>query len=222
MKIGKDTIEVLKNFSSINPNLVIQPGNKVSTIAEAKNVMAVAEVNETFPKQFGIYDLNEFLSVLSLVNDPDLVFGDDKVSIVDGGKEIEYRYADTSILTSPQKEVQMPEVNLNVNLTNDVISNIRRAGSALNHPVVSLEPNGQNVLVVVKDPENPTANKYVEVVGTSDITNYDFQFLISNLKLVPGDYEVSVSSKLISHWKCINNKLVEYWIALEKNSTFNN
>ena len=222
MKIGKDTIEVLKNFSSINPNLVIQPGNKVSTIAEAKNVMAVAEVNETFPKTFGIYDLNEFLSVLSLVNDPDLVFGDDKVSIVDGGKEIEYRYADTSILTSPQKEVQMPEVNLNVNLTNDVISNIRRAGSALNHPVVSLEPNGQNVLGVVKDPENPTAYKYVEVVGTSDITNYDFQFLISNLKLVPGDYEVSVSSKLISHWKCINNKLVEYWIALEKNSTFNN
>ena len=221
MKIGKDTIEVLKNFSSINPNLVIEPGNKVSTIAEAKNVMAVAEVNETFPKQFGIYDLNEFLSVLSLVDDPDLVFGDDKVSIVDGGKEIEYRYADTSILTSPQKEVQMPEVNLNVNLTNDVISNIRRAGSALNHPVVSLEPNGQNVLVVVKDPENPTANKYVEAVGTSDITNYDFQFLISNLKLVPGDYEVSVSSKLISHWKCINNKLVEYWIALEKNSTFN-
>lgn len=222
MKIGKDTIEVLKNFSSINPNLVIQPGNKLSTIAEAKNVMAVAEVSETFPKTFGIYDLNEFLSVLSLVDDPDLVFGDDKVSIVDGGKEIEYRYADTSILTSPQKEVQMPEVNLSVNLTNDVISNIRRAGSALNHPVVSLEPNGQNVLVVVKDPENPTANKYVESVGTSDITDYDFQFLISNLKLVPGDYEVSVSSKLISHWKCINNKLVEYWIALEKNSTFNN
>ena len=108
MKIGKDTIEVLKNFSSINPNLVIQPGNKVSTIAEAKNVMAVAEVTETFPKTFGIYDLNEFLSVLSLVNDPDLVFGDDKVSIVDGGKEIEYRYADTSILTSLNSRLSLP------------------------------------------------------------------------------------------------------------------
>ena len=138
MKIGKDTIEVLKNFSSINPNLVIQPGNKLSTIAEAKNIMAVAEVSETFPKTFGIYDLNEFLWALSLVDDPDLVFGDDRVSIVDGGKKIEYRYADISILTSPQKEVQMPESEVNITITEDLISQIRKACSAIGHPVVSI------------------------------------------------------------------------------------
>jgi hypothetical protein len=222
MKISKETLEVLKNFSAINPNLVIKPGNKLSTIAEAKNVMASAEVVETFPKEFGIYDLNEFLSVLSLTTDPELEFTDDEVVIVDGNKTVKYRYADTSILTSPQKEVNMPDTDLTVSLTQEVISNIRRAGSALNHVVVSLQADGTDVTIAVKDPANASANTYIESVGQSDHTDYDFQFLISNLKLIPGDYEVSVSSKLISHWKCINNNSVEYWIALEKNSTFNN
>ena len=223
MKISKETLDVLKNFSAINPNLVIKPGNKLSSIAEAKNIMSAVEVSETFPKEVGIYDLNEFLGALSLINDPDLEFGDDSVIIKSNVASLTYRYADTSILTSPVKEVTMPEVDVTVNLTADDITQVRKAGSALGHPVVSITSSegSDKLYLEVKDPENSTANVFKLEVGESD-KSFDFQFLISNLKLVPGDYEVSVSSKLISHWKCINNNSVEYWIALEKNSTFNN
>ena len=224
MKIGKDTIEVLKNFSSINPNLVIKEGNKLSTIAEAKNIMASTTVAETFPKEVGIYDLNEFLQAHSLIEDPELEFGESAVVINSTQASLTYRYADSSILTAPQKEVSMPESEVTINLSADDINQIRRAGGALNHPVVSITTaeGDDNIYLEVKDPNNATANTFKLKVGYSGNAVFDFQFLIANLKLLPGDYEVSVSSKLISHWKCINNKLVEYWIALEKNSSFNN
>ena len=118
----------------------------------------------------------------------------------------------------------MPESEVTINLSADDINQIRRAGGALNHPVVSITTaeGDDNIYLEVKDPNNATANTFKLKVGYSGNAVFDFQFLIANLKLLPGDYEVSVSSKLISHWKCINNKLVEYWIALEKNSSFNN
>ena len=224
MKISKETLEVLKNFSAVNPNLVIEQGNKISTIAEAKNIMASATVSETFDKQIGIYDLNEFLSALSLINDPDLEFGDDSVVIKSDVASITYRYADKSILTSPEKGVNMPPVDVQVNLSADDIAQIRKAGGALGHPVVSIVSNAgdDKIYLQVKDPNNSSANTFQLQVGSGFEQVFDFQFLIANLKLIPGDYTVSVSSKLISHWECINNNSVEYWIALEKNSTFSN
>lgn len=225
MKISKETLEVLKNFSAINPNLVINEGNKLSTIAEAKNIMASTTVAETFPKEVGIYDLNEFLSALSLIENADLEFGNDSVVMKSPTSSITYRYADKSILTSPEKGVNMPESEVCVTLTADLISQIRKAGGALGHPVVSLtKVDGSDKIVLqVKDPNNSSANVFELDTGTvSNNSSFDLQFLIANLKLIPGDYQVSVSSKLISHWECINNNPVEYWIALEKNSTFNN
>jgi len=222
MKISKETLEVLKNFSAINPNLVISEGNKLSTIADAKNIMAAAVVSESFPKKVGIYDLNEFLSALSLIEDPDFEFGDNDVSIKSNNATLTYRYADTSILTSPEKEVNMPPTDVEVNLTADDIAQIRRAGSALNHPVVSIttEHGNDAVYLQVKDPNNSSANVYShKVCSASSDDAYDYQFLIANLKLIPGDYKVAVSSKLISNWECINNTSVKYWIALEKTST---
>jgi hypothetical protein len=224
MKISKETLDVLKNFSGINPNLVISEGNKLSTIAEAKNIMASTTVAETFPKEVGIYDLNEFLSAHSLIEDADLEFGDDSVIMKSPTSSITYRYADKSILTSPEKGVNMPEPEVTINLSADDIAHIRRAGSALGHPVVAIisETDDDNIYLEVKDPNNSSANTFRLNVGYSGNAVFDFQFLIANLKLIPGDYQVSVSSKLISHWECINNNSVEYWIALEKNSTFNN
>ena len=222
MKISKETLEVLKNFSAINPNLVISEGNKLSTIADAKNIMAAAVVSESFPKKVGIYDLNEFLSALSLIEDPDFEFGDNDVSIKSNNATLTYRYADTSILTSPEKEVNMPPTDVEVNLTADDIAQIRRAGSALNHPVVSIttEHGDDAVYLQVKDPNSSSANVYShKVCSASSDDAYDYQFLIANLKLIPGDYKVAVSSKLISNWECINNTSVKYWIALEKTST---
>ena len=221
MKISKETLEVLKNFSAINPNLVICEGSKLSTIADAKNIMAAVNVSETFPKKVGIYDLNEFLSALSLIEDPEFEFGDSDVSIKSNTATLTYRYADTSILTSPEKEVNMPPADVEVNLTADDIAQIRRAGSALNHPVVSIttEHGDDAVYLQVKDPNNSSANVYShKVCSASSDDAYDYQFLIANLKLIPGDYKVAVSSKLISNWECINNTSVKYWIALEKTS----
>lgn len=222
MKISKETLDVLKNFSAINPNLVIEQGNKLSTIAEAKNIMASCEVTETFDKDIGIYDLNEFLSALSLIEDPEFVFGDQSVSIKSDLTSLTYRYADRSILTSPEKGVNMPEADVNVQLSAEVINHIRRAGAALNHPIVSITTNANDtkLYLQVKDPSSSSSNIFQHEIGSDYDANaaFDFQFLISNLKLISGDYEVSVSSKLISHWKCINNSSVEYWIALEKTS----
>lgn len=225
MKISKETLEVLKNFSAINPNLVINEGNKLSTIAEAKNIMATTTVAETFPKEVGIYDLNEFLSAQSLIEDADLEFGDDSLTMKSATSSITYRYADKSILTSPEKGVNMPDAEVNVTLSADIINQIRKAGGALGHPVVSLTAveGDDSVYLQVKDPENSSTNTFQ--IKTGDYSGnavFDFQFLIANLKLIPGDYQVSVSSKLISHWERINNNPVEYWIALEKNSTFDN
>ncbi len=222
MKISKETLDVLKNFSAINPNLVIEQGNKLSTIAEAKNIMASCEVAETFDKDIGIYDLNEFLSALSLIEDPEFVFGDQSVSIKSDLTSLTYRYADRSILTSPEKGVNMPEADVNVQLSAEVINHIRRAGAALNHPIVSITTNANDskLYLQVKDPSSSSSNIFQHEIASDYDADaaFDFQFLISNLKLISGDYEVSVSSKLISHWKCINNSSVEYWIALEKTS----
>jgi hypothetical protein len=222
MKISKETLDVLKNFSAVNPNLVIQSGNKLSTIAEAKNIMASCVVPESFDKDIGIYDLNEFLSALSLIENPEFEFGDTSVTIKSNLTSLTYRYADKSILTSPEREVNMPEADVTVSLSAEVINQIRRAGSALNHPVVSITTNAgdDKLYLQVKDPSNSSSNIFQHEIESSYDTEaaFDFQFLISNLKLITGDYSVSVSSKLISHWKCINNSPVEYWIALEKTS----
>jgi len=222
MKISKETLDVLKNFSAINPNLVIEQGNKLSTIAEAKNIMASCEVAETFDKDIGIYDLNEFLSALSLIQDTEFVFGDTSVSIKSALTSLTYRYADKSILTSPERGVNMPEAEVTVELSAEVINQIRRAGAALNHPVVSITTNANDskLYLQVKDPSNSSSNIFqYELDASYDLdAAFDYQFLISNLKLIAGDYKVAVSSKLISHWKCINTNSVEYWIALEKTS----
>jgi len=222
MKISKETLEVLKNFSAINPNLVIEKGNKLSTIAEVKNIMASCIVQETFDKDIGIYDLNEFLSALSLIEDPEFEFGDSSATIKSDLTSLTYRYADKSILTSPERGVNMPEGEVNVELSAEVINQIRKAGAALNHPVVSITTNAgdSKLYLQVKDPSNSSSNMFQqEIASTYDPeAAFDFQFLISNLKLIAGDYQVAVSSKLISHWKCINNNPVEYWIAREKTS----
>jgi hypothetical protein len=222
MKISKETIEVLKNFSAINPNLVIRQGNKLSTVADAKNIMANAVVQESFDTEVGIYDLNEFLSALNLIEDPELDFGDNAVSIQNERASVNYRYSDPLILTSPQKEVNMPEADYTVQLTSSILNEIRKAGGALGHAVVSIASpeDSDKVYLEVKDPDNSSANTYRLNIGDSESRSYDFQFLISNLKLLPDDYEISVSSKLISQWNGINNK-TQYWIALEKNSTYN-
>jgi len=223
VSISNDTLSVLRNFSSINPNVVLKPGQEVKTISEAKNILAVADITEDFPTEMGIYDLNEFLSVVNLVNDPQLNFGDNHVDVVGGNSKVKYFFSDTSILTTPQKDITMPDCEVTVSFTDDILSQIRKAASALGHSEMSISATEDGVNIKVFDSKDSSANIYnIQLANDAGYKEGQFEFVINinNLKLLDGDYEVNISSKLISEWKN-TTKPVRYYIALEKNSNYN-
>jgi len=220
--LSNETLNILKNFSDINPNLVVKPGNSLSTIAEAKNIFAVAEIEESFDSQFGIYDLNEFINVVNLVGTPELEFNGESVTLKNGKAKASYRFADEKILTSPQNEITMPSSEVQVTLNNNTLTQIRNAARVMNHSIVSLKGSEGTVTLTVVDPKNSSANTFSLILDEDNAckSDFDLQFLISNLKVINGDYTVKVSSKLISEW--INTSVpVKYYIALEKTSTYN-
>lgn len=223
VSISNDTLSVLRNFSSINPNVVLKPGQEVKTISEAKNILAVADITEDFPTEMGIYDLNEFLSVVNLVNDPQLNFGDNHVDVVGGNSKVKYFFSDSSILTTPQKDITMPECEVTVSLTSETLSQIRKAASALGHSEMAISAVENGVNIKVFDSKDSSANIYnIQLANDAGYNDGQFEFVINinNLKLLDGDYEVNISSKLISEWKN-TTKPVRYYIALEKNSNYN-
>jgi hypothetical protein len=223
VSISNDTLSVLRNFSSINPNVVLKPGQEVKTISEAKNILAVADIAEDFPTEMGIYDLNEFLSVVNLVNDPQLSFGDNHVDVVGGNSKVKYFFSDSSILTTPQKDITMPDCEVTVSFTDDILSQIRKAASALGHSEMSISATEDGVNIKVFDSKDSSANIYnIQLANDASYKEGQFEFVINinNLKLLDGDYEVNISSKLISEWKN-TTKPVRYYIALEKNSNYN-
>lgn len=223
MELSQSTLDVLKNFSSINQNLLIKTGSTIKTISEAKNVVATAEVAEEFPQTMGIYDLNEFIGVLGLVDTPALKFAEEYVNVGDtsGRSQVKYFFSPEETLTSPTKDINMPSAEVTFVLDGDTMSKIKRAASTLGHNELSISAKDGVLQLSVIDTANSTSNSYViDVEGTFD-SNAVFNFIvnIANLKMLPGDYEVSISSKLISEFK--NKDLnVRYWVALEKSSTF--
>ena len=222
MNLSNDTLNVLKNFASINPNIVFQPGQQLKTISESKTIMARADIVEDMPKEFGIYDLNEFLSVFNLIENPALEFEDKSVLISTPEQKVRYYFSETDILTSPQKDIQMPNAELGVSLSEDVLNQIRKAAAVLGHTELSLKGENGLVTASVVDTKDSTSNSYTIELDKDNSCKNDFEFIVSipNLKLLPGDYFVSISSKLISNWTN-SNYPIEYFIALEKNSTFN-
>ena len=222
MKLSQETIAILKNFSMIQPNLVVEPGSTLSTLAEAKHIMAEAEIQETFDSKFGIYDLNEFLSAHSLLPDADLEMTDTSMIIKSGDAKVKYHFADTSILTSKTQSVTMPPIDISFTFTEDHIGSIRRAASALSldKPVLSIAVESGEILARVICVQNPSSNSYSLSLGKCNdetITDVDYRFSIENLKLIGGDYTVDITNKLISNWKHDTMK-VQYWIALDKTS----
>ena len=222
MNLSNDTLNVLKNFASINPNIVFQPGQKLKTISESKTIMARADIVEDMPKEFGIYDLNEFLSVMNLLDNPALDFEDKSVLVSTAEQKVRYFFSETDILTSPTKDIQMPNAEIGVNLSEDILNQIRKAAAVLGHTELSLVGENGLVTASVVDTKDSTSNSYTIELDKDNSCKNDFNFIVSipNLKLLPGDYFVSISSKLISNWTN-SNYPIEYFIALEKNSTFN-
>ena len=227
MKLSDNTISVLKNFASINSNIVIDTGNTIRTISEAKNILAKIDVEETFDQEFGIYDLNEFLGVINLVdspeNKPTLNFQENFVTISDasGLANIKYFFSDTDMLTKAGKDVRMPEGEVKFDLDEGVLQKLKAAASALGHTELIIEGVSDKLAkITVTTSENATANTFsIEIPATSPNATYKFIYNINNLKILPGNYEVAISSQKISKLTNSTNGL-QYWIALEKTSTY--
>ena len=218
MKLSSQTINVLKNFSTINQNLVIKEGSNISTMSAMKNIVAKAKVEEDFTKEFAIYDLNEFLSALSLFGTPDLDFQDDYVVITEEGsaKSLKYWYSDPSVVTTPTKDITMPSKELQFDFSSDSLAEITKAASVIGAPDMVLEKGKLRVT----DKKNTTANDYATELDVPDSdVDYKFWFKVENLKLLPGSYSVEVSSKNISRFSN-SNVDIEYFIALEPESSY--
>ena len=221
MKLNTNTHNILKNFSEINTNILIKPGKELSTISTMRNIFAKASIDESFDTEFGIYDLNEFLAVVSGMNKPELSLQDKHMTISPEGSKskVKYFYSDPSVIVAPTKEVNMPEADVTFSLTESNLEQLKKMAAILKSPDLALmgEKDGDVVLKVC-DKKNDTSNNFDIVVGEGATSDYTFYFKVENMKMIPGDYDVSVSSKSISHFK--NKKLpIEYWIALEPDST---
>jgi hypothetical protein len=219
MKISSDTINILKNFSGINANLVFKPGKELKTLSEAKTIMASASILEDFPVEFGVYDLNEFLSLHSLMDDPELDFSDKYLTMSDGSQKIKYFYSEIDILTQPTKDINMPECEVVLDISSANLDKIRKAAAVLGHSELSFSGQGGEVIASVFNEKDSTANTFDINLGTTSTETFNYVFSISNLKMLQGDYKVSISSKLISNWRNADNPL-DYFIALEKSSSF--
>ena len=215
MKLSNDTREVLKNYSTINANLLVSPGNKIATMSQMKNIVSKATLPDTFETEFAIYDLNEFLSAMSLFDDPELDFGDSSVKISQGGQSLNYFYSDPTVVTTPKSDITMPDPDATFTLKQSVFNQVLKASSVLGVPDMVLDVNETGQMNLrVSDRKNDTSNSFSVEVGEGGTPNQKFFFKVENLKLLSGDYEVKVSSKGISNFKNVN-KDVEYFIALE-------
>ena len=215
MKLSNDTREVLKNYSTINANLLVTSGNQIATMSQMKNIVSKATLPDTFENEFAIYDLNEFLSAMSLFEDPELDFGDSSVKISQGGQSLNYFYSDPTVVTTPKSDITMPDPDAVFTLKQSVFNQVLKASSVLGVPDMVLDVNETGQMNLrVSDRKNDTSNSFSVEVGEGGTPNQKFFFKVENLKLLSGDYEVKVSSKGISNFKNVN-KDVEYFIALE-------
>ena len=222
MKLSEHTTSVLKNFATINQNLVIKEGSELLTMSAMKNIVAKATVEESFSKELAIYDLNEFLAAMSLFKSPILDFDEQFVTITEENeprKKLKYFYSDPSVVQSPSKTITMPSEEVTFELNSNNLSEMKRAASVIGAPDMVLERLNGSSSLVAKDKKNDTANNYSSDIDTNGGGEFKFFFKVENLKLMDGSYDVSVSSKNISHFKNKSSE-VEYWIALEPESTY--
>ena len=220
MKLSDTTVNLLKNFSSINQSILFKSGNKLRTISIMKNILAEATITEELPKDFGIYDLNQFLQGHSLHQSPELDFTNDEYVVIREGKmRSKYFFAEPSVVVSPpDKEIALPSEDVSFVLTSQQLEKLKKAASVYQLPDISAIGEAGVVKVVARDKKNDTSNDFSIIVGETD-KQFVFNFKEENLKIIPGTYDVVVSSKLLSRFVNQNYDVV-YYIALEPDSTF--
>ena len=220
MKLSDQTLNILKNFAGINNSILVKQGTQLRTISVAKNILAEASIDEDFPRDFAVYDLNQFLNGLSLHQDPDLDFSPDSyISIKEGKRRVKYFYADPNVIVSPpEKEITLPSEDVHFQLDSSALEKLLKAAAVYQLPDLSAVGEAGVVKLVVRDKKNDTSNEFAVVVGETD-KEFSFNFKVENIKIIPGAYDVVVSQKLLS--KFTNTSVdLKYYIALEPDSTF--
>ena len=220
MFLSNETVQVLKNLSTINQSILIKPGKQLNSMSVMKNILVKADIQEEFEKTVAIYDLNQFLNCLSLVPGAEVKLLDNSIAITDGTTSIDYRYSDPSVITAPpEKELSLPSQDVCVVLTEDQLESVKKAAAVLQIPDVSLVGDGESIFLTVRDKKNTGSNSYkVEVGETTDV--FCFNMKVENLRLISGDYDVIVSSKNLAYFTN-HGRPVSYFIAMEPDSTFN-
>ena len=220
MKLSDSTLTVLKNFAGINNSILVKEGKKLRTISVAKNILAEANITEEFPRDVAIYDLNQFLNGLSLHADPDLDFSPESyITIKEGKRRVKYFYADPQVIVAPpEKEINLPTEDVCFQLDSTALDKLLKAAAVYQLPDLSAIGEAGVVKLVVRDKKNDTSNEYAVVVGETD-KEFVFNFRVENIKIIPGAYDVVVSSKLLSKFSNTRYDL-QYYIALEPDSTF--
>lgn len=220
MKLSNETLTVLKNFAGINQSILVRRGNKLRTMSVMKTVLAEATVNEEFEKEFAIYDLNQFLNGISLHEDPELDFQDDKYVVIrEGKRRVKYFFADPQVIVSPpEKEISLPSQDVCFQLEHSQYDKIKKAAAVYQLEDLSVIGEAGVIRLVVRDKRNATSNEYSIIVGETD-KEFIFNFKVENLKIIPASYDVVLSSKLLS--KFTNERYnLNYYIPMEPDSTF--
>lgn len=216
LKLSFNTIGILKNFASINPSILFKPGNVLTTISPTKTIMAKASIEETIESQFAIYDLSRFLSTLSLFEKPEIEISDKYLTISSEGKKIRYGFADPSVIISPpEKEIKLPSVDVSFKLDFNTYTDVVKGLGVLRLPEIAIVGDGEIISLQALDSKNPASDVYSAEVGKTD-KKFKMIFKAENVKILPGDYDIEISSKGISHFK---GPAAEYWIAVETGSS---
>ena len=221
MKMSKETIALIKNFSQINSNLIIKPGNRLATMTTAKNIIAEATVSETFEHTFGIYDLHEFLGTLSLFNDPDLSFTDKVITITETSSNknsLKYYGANVETLIDVPTLKAFPTPDVEFDISSQTLQHLLRVASVLKVSDISVIGDGKVVSLQVGDKKNQTANTFSTELGITDQV-FRLNYKVENLRMIPDSYKVSIGNKKNSRFKAVNQDLT-YYVALEVDSTF--
>ena len=220
MTLCDNTLMVLKNFAGINNSILVKKGSKLRTMSVAKNILAEADITEDFPREFGIYDLNQFLNGLSLHQDPNLDFSEDTyLTIREGKRRVKYFFADPQVIVSPpEKEINLPTQDVCFQIESITLDKLLKAAAVYQLPDLSAVGKDGVIKLVVRDKKNDTSNEFAIVVGETD-KDFVFNFKVENIRIIPGAYNVVISSKLLSKFSNESLNLV-YYIALEPDSTF--
>lgn len=217
MKFSPRTIQILRNFSTINQSIIFKPGNQIKTISSSKTIMARATIDTDIDQTFAIWDLSQFLSAISLFDNPELIPHAKHMEISNGSEKLRYQYAEPSLIqAAPEKEIVLPSAEINFELKNDVLSRVQKALGIIDAPEIAVSGDGVNIYVEALNTKNSSDSTYKVEVGVTD-KKFQLIFLAENVKLLPNDYQVSISSKGLGHFKTDD---VEYWVAVEQHSTY--